>query len=74
MDMFDLPMKFEFLFASTRIKLPKSVLLYGMPGSGKTYFAQAICNELNINVIQVKGPELLNKYIGASEQNVRDLF
>ncbi|CAK58440.1 unnamed protein product (macronuclear) [Paramecium tetraurelia] len=74
LDLFELPMKYEHLFAKSKIKLPKSVLIYGMPGCGKTYFSLSICNELKINVITVKGPELLDKYIGSSEQNVRDLF
>ncbi|CAD8056592.1 unnamed protein product [Paramecium sonneborni] len=74
LDLFDLPMKYEHLFAKSKIKLPKSVLIYGMPGCGKTYFSLSICNELNINVLTIKGPELLDKYIGSSEQNVRDLF
>ncbi|CAD8144514.1 unnamed protein product [Paramecium pentaurelia] len=74
LDLFDLPMRYEHLFAKSKIKLPKSVLIYGMPGCGKTYFSLSICNELNINVLTVKGPELLDKYIGSSEQNVRDLF
>jgi peroxin-1 len=49
-------------------------LLYGPPGCGKTFLAQAIPAEFGVNFISVKGPELLNKYIGASEQNVRELF
>ncbi|CAD8137291.1 unnamed protein product [Paramecium octaurelia] len=74
LDLFNLPMKYEHLFAKSKIKLPKSVLIYGMPGCGKTYFSLSICNQLKINVLTVKGPELLDKYIGSSEQNVRDLF
>lgn len=49
-------------------------MLYGPPGCGKTYLASAIAKKFNMNFISVKGPELLNKYIGASEQNVRELF
>lgn len=52
----------------------QGLLLYGPPGCGKTYLAGAIAKRFNINFISVKGPELLNKYIGASEQNVRELF
>lgn len=58
----EMPIKYEFLFG--KIKLPRGALLYGMPGCGKTYFAQAVANELKINFLSVKGPELLNKYIG----------
>lgn len=62
-------MKYEHLFAKSKIKLPKSVLIYGMPGCGKTYFSLSICNELKINVLTVKGPELLDKYIGILNNN-----
>ena len=52
----------------------QGLLLYGPPGCGKTFLASSIAHQFNINFISVKGPELLNKYIGASEQNVRELF
>jgi len=45
--------------------------LYGFPGCGKTLLASAVARECGLNFIGVKGPELLNKYIGASEQSVR---
>lgn len=51
LDLFELPMKYEKLFAKSKIKLPKSVLIYGMPGCGKSYFSESICNELKINVV-----------------------
>lgn len=47
-----------------------SLLLYGFPGCGKTLLASAVAKECGLNFISVKGPELLNKYIGASEQSV----
>ncbi|KAJ1556445.1 Peroxisome biosynthesis protein pex1 [Cladochytrium tenue] len=50
------------------------ILLYGYPGCGKTLLASAVAKECGLNFISVKGPELLNKYIGASEKSVRDLF
>ncbi|KAF9510428.1 hypothetical protein BS47DRAFT_1347980 [Hydnum rufescens UP504] len=50
------------------------LLLYGFPGCGKTLLASAVAKECGLNFISVKGPELLNKYIGASEKSVRDLF
>ncbi|KAJ1980877.1 Peroxisome biosynthesis protein pex1, partial [Dimargaris verticillata] len=50
------------------------ILLYGYPGCGKTLLASAVAKECGLNFIYVKGPEILNKYIGASEQSVRDLF
>ncbi len=51
-----------------------SLLLYGYPGCGKTLLASAVAKECGLNFISVKGPEILNKYIGASEKAVRDLF
>lgn len=49
-------------------------MLYGPPGCGKSYLSSAISQKFSLNVLPVKGPELLSKYIGASEQNVRDVF
>jgi peroxin-1 len=51
-----------------------SLLLYGYPGCGKTLIASAVAKECGLNFISVKGPELLNKYIGASEKSVRLLL
>ena len=51
-----------------------SLLLYGYPGCGKTLLASAVAKECGLNFISVKGPEVLNKYIGASEKTVRLLF
>ena len=50
------------------------LLLYGYPGCGKTLLASAAAKECDLNFISIKGPELLNKYIGASEKSVRDIF
>uniref|UniRef100_A0AC35UFG0 PDZ domain-containing protein n=1 Tax=Rhabditophanes sp. KR3021 TaxID=114890 RepID=A0AC35UFG0_9BILA len=50
------------------------IVLYGPPGCGKTMIAKAVANEFNITFLSVKGPELLNQYIGQSEENVRKLF
>lgn len=73
-DTIELPSKYSRLFNNIPIKLRSGLLLYGPPGCGKTMIATAVANEININLISVKGPELLNKYIGASEQAVRDVF
>lgn len=51
-------------------KKTDSLMLYGYPGCGKTLLASAVAKECGLNFISVKGPELLNKYIGASEQSV----
>jgi SpoVK/Ycf46/Vps4 family AAA+-type ATPase len=50
------------------------LLMYGFPGCGKTLLASAIAKECGLNFISVKGPEILNKYIGASEKAVRYLL
>ena len=50
------------------------LLFYGPPGTGKTLLAKAIATECQMNFISVKGPELLNMYVGESEKNVRDVF
>jgi peroxin-6 len=48
------------------------ILLYGPPGTGKTLLAKAVATECNLNFLSVKGPELLNMYVGQSEENVRE--
>ena len=53
---------------------PAGVLLYGPPGCGKTLLAKAVANESRANFISIKGPELLNKYVGESERAIRELF
>ena len=50
------------------------VLLYGPPGTGKTLLAKAVATESEANFISVKGPELLNKYVGESEKAIREIF
>lgn len=50
------------------------ILFYGPPGTGKTLLAKCIANECGLNFISVKGPELLNMYVGESEKNVREVF
>lgn len=50
------------------------ILLYGPPGTGKTLVAKAVATECNLSFLSVQGPELLNMYVGQSEQNVREVF
>lgn len=50
------------------------ILFYGPPGTGKTLLAKCIANECGLKFISVKGPELLNMYVGESEKNVRQVF
>lgn len=68
------PTKYAPIFAQCPLRLRSGLLLYGFPGCGKTMLASAVAGECGLNFISVKGPEILNKYIGASEKSVRDLF
>ena len=68
------PTTYAPLFAKCPLRLRSGLLLYGYPGCGKTLLASAVAGECGLNFISVKGPEILNKYIGASEKSVRDLF
>jgi transitional endoplasmic reticulum ATPase len=68
------PLKYPELFAQMNAVPPKGLLLYGPPGTGKTLLAKAAANESEANFISVKGPELLNKYVGESEKAVREVF
>ncbi|KAF9924142.1 hypothetical protein FBU30_005836 [Linnemannia zychae] len=68
------PIKYPTLFASVGIQTPAGVLLWGPPGCGKTLLAKAVASESRTNFISVKGPELLNKYVGESERGIRQVF
>jgi peroxin-1 len=68
------PTKYAPIFAQCPLRLRSGLLLYGYPGCGKTLLASAVAGECGLNFISVKGPEILNKYIGASEKSIRDLF
>jgi transitional endoplasmic reticulum ATPase len=62
------------LYAHARAKAARGVLLYGPPGTGKTLLAKAIATQAQANFISVAGSELLTKWVGASEQSIRQLF
>ena len=66
----ELPSKFPNTFSQAPLRLRSNVLLYGPPGCGKTHIVGAAAAACSLRFISVKGPELLNKYIGASEQAV----
>ncbi|KUJ18106.1 AAA-domain-containing protein [Mollisia scopiformis] len=68
------PIKRPESFARVGITAPTGVLLWGPPGCGKTLLAKAVANESKANFISIKGPELLNKYVGESERAVRQTF
>ncbi|CAO1630448.1 unnamed protein product [Parajaminaea phylloscopi] len=70
----EFPSRYAQIFASCPLRLRSGLLLYGYPGCGKTMLASAVAKECGANFVSVKGPEILNKYIGASEKSVRDLF
>ncbi len=68
------PIKNPSRFKRMGLAAPAGVLLYGPPGCGKTLLAKAIANSSGCNFISIKGPELLNKYVGESERAVRQVF
>ena len=68
------PLKYPHLFEKAGVRPPKGILLSGPPGCGKTMLAKAIATESQVNFISVKGPALLSRYVGDSEQAVRDVF
>ena len=85
-DAVELPFLHPALFSEYKLSAPKGVLLYGPPGCGKTLIAKAVANsiakklghltgkEVRSYFLHVKGPELLNKYVGESERQVREVF
>ena len=68
------PIRQPELFAAMGLSAGGGVLLYGPPGCGKTLAAKAVANECRANFISIKGPELLNKFVGESERAVRSIF
>uniref|UniRef100_A0A668ADY9 Nuclear VCP like n=1 Tax=Myripristis murdjan TaxID=586833 RepID=A0A668ADY9_9TELE len=68
------PVHFPDQFKTLGLSAPSGVLLAGPPGCGKTLLAKAVANESGLNFISVKGPELLNMYVGESERAVRQVF
>ncbi|MFD1687348.1 CDC48 family AAA ATPase [Halobellus litoreus] len=68
------PLEYPEVFDAMDMQSAKGVLMYGPPGTGKTLLAKAVANESESNFISVKGPELLDKYVGESEKGVREIF
>ena len=85
-DAIELPVLYAEHFAAHKLSPPKGVLLYGPPGCGKTLIAKAVANALAQQLseqtgtpavayfLNVKGPELLNKYVGETERKIREIF
>ncbi|THH10702.1 hypothetical protein EW145_g1152 [Phellinidium pouzarii] len=68
------PLRYPESFVRLGVRAPRGVLLYGPPGCSKTLTARALATESGINFLAVKGPELLNKFVGESERAVREIF
>ena len=73
-EMIELPLKHPELFDSLGIDPPKGVLLHGPPGTGKTLIAKAVANESGANFYTINGPEIMSKFYGQSEENLRKIF
>lgn len=73
-EMVELPLKHPEVFEALGIEPPKGVLLHGPPGTGKTLLAKAVANETNSNFFVINGPEIMSKYYGQSEENLRKKF
>jgi transitional endoplasmic reticulum ATPase len=73
-EMIELPLKYPQLFERLGIEPPKGVLLHGPPGCGKTLLARAVANETDAAFFSVSGPEIIHKFYGESEKNLREIF
>jgi len=73
-EMVELPLKHPELFQRLGIEPPKGVLLHGPPGTGKTLLAKAVANETNASFYHISGPEIMSKFYGQSEENLRRIF
>ena len=73
-EMVEFPMKHPDLFQRLGVSAPKGVLLTGPPGTGKTLLAKAVATETDANFISIAGPEIMSKYHGGSEENLRGKF
>ena len=73
-EMIELPMRHPELFETLGIEPPKGVLLHGPPGTGKTLMAKAVANEIDAYFTDISGPEIMSKYYGESEEQLREVF
>lgn len=73
-EMIELPLRHPELFERLGVEPPKGVLLHGSPGTGKTLLARAVANESGANFVSISGPEVMSKWYGQSEENLRKIF
>ena len=73
-EMVELPLKHPEVFERLGVEPPKGVLLHGPPGTGKTLLAKAVANETKSHFISINGPEIMSKFYGQSEENLRKKF
>ena len=73
-EMIEIPLKRPELFEKLGIAPPKGVLMHGPPGTGKTLLAKAVASESDAHFIAINGPEIMSKYVGGSEENLREYF
>ena len=73
-EMIELPLKYPEVFERLGVEAPKGVLLYGPPGTGKTLLARAVANETDADFHSISGPEIMSKFYGESEENLRKVF
>jgi len=73
-EIIELPIRHPELFKRIGIEPPKGVLLYGPPGTGKTLLAKAVASETDAHFISISGPEIMSKFFGQSEENLRKVF
>lgn len=73
-EMIEIPLKRPELFERLGISPPKGVLMHGPPGTGKTLLAKAVANETDAHFIAIQGPEIMSKYVGGSEERLREFF
>src|SRR5207248_3228920 len=73
-EMIELPLRHPEIFEKLGVEAPKGVLLYGVPGTGKTLLAKAVANESNAHFISISGPEIMSKFYGESEARLREIF
>ncbi|MGC8478879.1 MAG: CDC48 family AAA ATPase [Candidatus Micrarchaeia archaeon] len=73
-EMVELPIRYPELFERLGIDPPKGVLLFGPPGTGKTLLAKAVASESDAHFIDISGPQLVSKFVGESEERLREIF